>query len=1119
MSLSHRVVFVHMTTMLLFALLNAQGPEASLRREFSTPPNSARPWVYWYFMEGNLDKQGMTADLEAMKRAGIGGGIFLEVNIGIPKGPVRYMSPEWLSSVGHAVKEADRLGLEISLGTGPGWCGTGGPWVPPDQAMQHLVSAQTKVTGPKKYQGMLAQPKPRTPFFGIGSLNPELQKQWQEFYRDEVVLAIPTPAKETSISDLDEKALVYRAPYSSVPGVKPYLFAGKDEVGKDALVSSTGNIDLTSKMQPDGTLEWDVPAGDWTILRFGRTLTGQTTRPAPDAGLGFETDKFETIGIDAHLKTFVDAILKETGPNKTAGQGLVGLHFDSWEMGSQNWSANFRKLFQQQRGYDPTPYMPVLAGKIVDSVDVSERFLWDLRQTAQELIIRNHMGPIKQKAKQNGLSLTVEPYDLNPASDVELGATADIPSGEFWSKGYGYPCEYSCFEAVSVAHTNGKPVVAAESFTSDDRDGWIQHPASMKEQGDWALAAGINKFVFHRYQHQPNSDALPGMTMGPYGVHWERTQTWWDMASGYHSYISRSQHMLRQGLPVVDVLYLVPEGAPNVFQAPPSASVGDLPDRRGYGFDACAPSTLISRATVKNGQVVFPDGMSYRLLVLPRVGTMTPKLARKIQSLVEAGATVIGNPPHTSPSLVDFPKADHEVSQIGNTIWNDKRKNVFRDTEVTQIPATLHDAHWIWTQEPKAAASAPVGRRNFTKFFSIPTGSPIASARMAITADNEFAATIDGKKIASGTDFNQVREVDISRFVHVGENKLFVEVDNVGTSPNPAGMIASVVVRFKDGSSMTINTDETWNAGTKGAAAVSLGTWTMAPWNLRDTAMPRPPFYPSYETTSKILRETLRLVPDLDSGDALRYSHRKIGNLDAYFVGNRSKDQFTGKVGFRVTQGAPEWWNPITGERRSLPNFTRTKNQTFIPISLSGFESGFVVFSTAVSKPNLNRVNFPRLKPVTTLTGPWSVTFDSRFDDPKPTRFDQLIDWTKRPEPDVQHYSGKATYQQMFDAPKLSKQESVLSLGDVKNIASVRLNGKELGIVWCSPWQVKIPSGVLKAKGNRLEIMVANLWANRLIGDASLPANQRFTKTTFSPFNAQSALQPSGLLGPVKILR
>lgn len=1076
-------------------------PSDALRQAFKNPPASARPWVYWYFMEGNLTQAGMDADLAAMKRAGIGGAIMLEVNIGVPVGPVRYMSPEWLRLVGHAVKEADRQGIAIAFGTGPGWCGTGGPWVKPDEAMQHLVSSTTEVAGPLAFHEKLAQPKPRTPFFGLGTLTPELRKEWEDYYCDEAVLAVPTPQGHAGLSDLDEKALVYRAPYSSAPGVKPRLVPDPGAVPATETIPLNSVVDLTSKLRPDGTLDWSVPPGRWTILRFGRTLTGSTTRPAPNAGLGFETDKFERPGIDAHLRTFTDAIVRASGPNVHPDRGLTALHFDSWEMGSQNWSAHFRSLFRQHRGYDPLPYLPVLAGRIVDSVDVSERFLWDLRQTAQELVIVNHLGALRAEGKRYGLGLDVEPYDMNPTSDLALGATGTVPMGEFWSKGFGFDSEYSVDEAVSVGHTNGRPVIAAESFTADDGDGWLQHPASMKAQGDWAFATGINRFAFHRYQHQPELDAYPGMTMGPYGVHWERTQTWWDMVPAYHAYVTRCQNLLRQGLPVADILYLAPEGAPNVFVPPADAKIGRLPDRRGYNFDACAPGTLIERAQVEHGRIAFPDGMSYRVLVLPRSETMTPALMRKVKSLVDEGATVIGGLPRRSPSLVGYPACDGEVSRLAALI----AKKVVADREKTTVPLGLEGAQWIWT-EGDAKTAAPVGTQTFRQTLTLPTGRPILSARVAATADNTFRLTVNGHEAAEGYDFHRIQEADVTPLLHAGDNAVVFSVVNEGATPNPAGAILKLEVRFRDGGTATLVTDGAW------PNAKPLGPWTTAPWNLNASNLPRPDLYPSYASTTRLMARTT--PPDLETaGEALRYGHRRIGTTDVYFVANRFETPFTGTATFR-TGGQPEWWDPMTGETRPLPRFTRNGATTSVPLRLPSFGSGFVVFRPSAARSGRGE-NFPRSSSLATLNGGWSVAFEPRFGGPASVRFDRLDDWKDRPEPAIRYYSGKAVYRTTFDGTAAT----VLSLGEVKNMASVRINGRELGVAWCAPWQVRIPKGVLKPRGNRLEITVANLWVNRLIGDAGLPPEKRVTKTTWSPYRPDSPLQPSGLLGPVRLMR
>lgn len=963
-------------------VIQESGKDA-LSSQFRNPPDAARPWVYWFVMDGNLTREGITADFEAMKRAGVGGMIFMEVNVGIPRGPVAFMSEPWRKLLQHAMAEANRLGLQFALAAGPGWCGTGGPWIKPEQSMQHLVAAETVVKGPKRFDAVLPRPRPRTPFFGKGTLTPELAKVWQEYYRDEAVLAFPSPQGSARIADIDEKALYHRAPFSSQPGVKPFLPAAADHpaTAADQCIAPDRIIDLTKKLGPDGRLTWDVPRGDWTIMRFGRTTTGQTSRPAPSPGLGFESDKFDRAAIDSHFASYIDPLLKALGSPANAGRGLTTLHFDSWEMSSQNWSEKFRAEFQKRRGYDPLPYLPVMAGRIVASNELSERFLWDLRQTAQELVVENHVLRLKDLGRRHGLQLSIEPYDLNPCADLTLGGAADVPMCEFWAKGHIFDTTFSCIEAVSIAHTRGRPIVGAESFTSGGEEAWRLYPGAMKAQADWALCAGINRITFHRYQHQPWTDRRPGMTMGPYGVHWERTQTWWDMVPAFHTYLSRCQAMLRRGLPVADILYLNPEGAPLVFQPPRSALRGNPPDRLGYNFDGIAPETLIERISVKDGRLTLPEGTSYRVLVLPEFDTMTPALLDKIKSLVEAGATVVGSPPRKSPSLVNYPKCDEEIKRLAAELWG------------KDVPASEANEH------------------------------------------------------------------------RYGKGR---------------------VVR---------------DPGVKDKANAKSGP------------------YPGYEFVAGVLGK-MNVLPDFDADKPLRYIHRRDGGADIYFVANGSAEAVEAKCTFRVSGKTPELWNPVTGEMRPAAAFEQQNGRTVVPLSFDPSGSTFVVFREPTQVARAEGRNFPTFEPVTELAGPWTIEFDTKWGGPQqPVTFETLVDWTKRPEDGIRHYSGKAVYRKTFELAELpSAGRMHLKLGRIQGMAEVRLNGRPLGVVWCEPWRIEI-TGALQRGKNELEITVANLWPNRLIGDSALPQEKRYTWTTWNPYQPNSALLESGLLGPVRVER
>ncbi len=1127
----------------LCSLLPAALPADDLARTFSQPPDAARPGVYWYFMDGNLSRAGMTRDLEAMRAAGLGHLVFLEVNVGVPRGPVDFLSDAWQELYVHAVREAERLGIEITLGSGPGWTGSGGPWVKPEQSMQHLVASKVEVQGPGKFAPTLPVPPPRRPFFG--DVPQTMRGQWETFFKDVAVLAFPTPAAGERLPKSDEKALVYRAPFSSQPGVKPYLPAPADfpDAPAGSTIALDKIIDLTNHLKPDDTLDWQIPEGKWTVMRFVSRNNGASTRPAPAPGIGFECDKFDPAALDAHFEEYVGKLLKKVGPRKP-DRGWTMLHIDSWEMGAQNWTPKLREEFQRRRGYDPLHFYPAFVGDLVGSREQTERFLWDLRVTGSELVVENHAEHLKALGRKHGLTLSIEPYDMNPSCDFDLGAVADVPMCEFWS--VGFDTAFSCQQASSIAHIMGRPVVAAEAFTGEPGEDWKLYPGALKNQGDWAFGVGINRLTYHTFAHKPD-EGRPGMVMGPYGVHWDRGQTWWPMVDAYHRYISRCQQMLRQGRTVADILYLMPEGAPNIFQPPASALSGSsrLPDRRGYNFDGCSAQALIKLASVRDGSVVFPSSASYRLLVLPTFPTMTPELLTKLEALVKAGATVVGAPPRKSPSLVNYPACDREVAVKAEALWGSLQSPAEQtvrpvglgrlvwggglNPSVAAAPAPLKGAKWIWYPQGNPAQSAPVGATRFRREFTVPSDRKLASARLEMTADNSFAALLNGTPVGEGDNFHQVRELDVTLALKSGTNVLVVRANNGGESPNPAGLIGALRLNFADGTQQILHTDAQWaTAQGEGAAGVwqpaqVLGAAPMSPWNL-SLQPPPPPLYPPYELTAALL-QAAGVAPDFESPDPVRYTHRRVEEREIYFLANRSDQSVQTTGTFRAATGLPELWDPVTGTLRPLPQLARTNGLTTIPLRFAPFESYFVVFpsraeAVAVS-PRETATNFDEFATVGTLEGSWSVSFDPALGAPAAVTFERLEDWTQRPEAGIRYYSGIATYRKTFDLPQPAGGRSLspiyLDLGDVRVMARVRVNGQDCGVAWTAPWRVDI-SAAVQSTGNRLEIEVANLWPNRMIGDAISP-EKPYTATTYRPYKATDLLLPSGLLGPVTLMK
>ncbi|HUX97128.1 MAG TPA: glycosyl hydrolase [Bacteroidales bacterium] len=995
----------------LFFSCSNKSAEDSLKVGFLNPPDSARPGVYWYFMDGNLNREAMTADLESMKRAGIGYVLFLEVNVGIPRGKVDFLSEEWQELYKHAVREAERLGIKIILGSGPGWAGSGGPWVTPGKSMTHLVATDTTIQGPGKFNGKLKVPQNKKPFFGEGSLTPGLKKIRDDWYEDVFVLAFPEKGDGKRIEDTDEKALYYRAPYTSQPGVLPYIVSSAyNNESKDSAIDPESVVQIVGRLHKDGILEWEVPPGKWTIMRFARRNNGAVTRPAPEPGLGFEADKFDTASFDSHYDTYVGKLIRKVKPAKDkSGGGWTMIHIDSWEMGAQNWSPHFRSEFKKRRGYDPLPFLPVYTGRIVGSREISERFLWDLRQTANELIIGNHAGRFKELGRREGFRLSIEPYDMNPAADLDLGAVADIPMCEFWTDGLGFNSSFSCIEATSVAHVKGLPVVAAEAFTADSPEAWKKYPGNMKNQGDWAFCMGINRFIYHTFAHKPLPDKYrPGMTMGPYGVHWDRGQTWWNMSDGYHKYVTRCQYVLSQGSTVTDILYLAPEGAPQVFLPPPTALEGTsvMPDKKGYSFDGCSPRFLVENAKTDNGKIVFPGGGSYSIMILPQVETMTPELLSKIKSLVNEGAVIVGNPPLKSPSMVNYPDCDRQVAILTEEIWG-----------TGKLPAEFQ-------------------KRDYGK--------------------GEIWC---GEKILS---------------------------------------------KFNTG------------------------------FQLKDSLN----IYPDYQITVSLL-ENSGLNQDFTSSGSIRYIHRSLSDREIYFISNRTDSTIYDDCNFRNGSVNAEIWDPLTGNINSA-DVISDKNSYTLKIRLEPYQSYFVVFYHGRKNDKNQTINFSEGKVLSTLDGPWNVTFDTTWGGPENVVFETLSDWSANSDEGIRYYSGTALYSIKFkpveNADLNENSRYYLNLGKVRNLARIRLNGNDLGVVWTAPWQVEITGDFMKNE-NLLEIEVANLWINRLIGDEKEPwdgitdgkwpewlvsgierNSKRFTFTTHRYYKKEDPLYESGLLGPVRII-
>jgi hypothetical protein len=476
--------------------------------------------------------------------------------------------------------------------------------------------------------------------------------------------AVVTLTTQPLVERYPEKTLakMFQTP---LPMWHDYLWEQQPEA-PDSLSAVTA-IDVTDRVK-NGILTWDVPEGEWVIMRTAMRTTGVTNAPASPEGRGLETDKMSKEHIASHFDAFIGEILRRIPENDRKSFRVVVE--DSYETGGLNWTDDMAERFEATYGYSPVPYLPVLSGVVVGSREQSDRFLWDLRRLVADRVAYDYVGGLREVSNSHGLTTWLENYGHwgFPGEFLMYGGQSDEIGGEFWSEGSLGNIENRA--ASSCGHIYGKRKIWAESCTSGGPV-FSRYPNTMKQRLDRFFTEGINSTLLHVYIQQPYEDKNPGMAAW-FGNEFNRKNTWFDHMDVFGTYLKRCNLMLQQGLYVADVAYFIGEDAPKMTGVCTPA----LP--KGYSFDYMNAEVLLTRASVKSGKLTLPDGMQYSLLVLPQLETMRPEVLRRIREMVDEGLVILGPSPKRSPSLRDYPASDGEVATLAAALWGDGSEKVRR---------------------------------------------------------------------------------------------------------------------------------------------------------------------------------------------------------------------------------------------------------------------------------------------------------------------------------------------------------------------------------------------------------------------------------------------------------
>lgn len=925
------------------------------------------------------------------------------------------------------------------------------------------------------------------------------------------------------------------------------------EIENELIIDPSKVIDITDKLQPDGRLIWNAGAGNWTILRIGHTCTGSKTAAAPGSAFGLEIDKFNKEAVNFYFKTFLDKLFDKlklfiTNPFK-------GVLIDSWEIGKQNWTSNFLSDFKQKRNYDITPWLPALTGRIVKSIEHTEKFLWDIRKTHADLVAENYYGEFKNRCKEYKLALLAQPNGDGVFDSLQVGQYPDSSLAEFWTR-YVPGTLNVCKQAVSIAHGYGKKIVAAEAYTGmPSTSRWTEYPYALKSQGDHIYSMGINRFVFHVFVHQPYSNGLPGMTMGPYGTHFDRNSTWADQLKGWITYITRTQYLLQQGLPVCDICYFKGEDPGSGI---PDINYVDPPTPKYLAGDVIGPDVLLNRIKIDNKKIVLPDGMSYSVMITAPVKATSLQVVTKLKELVFAGMNLIVTSKPSGTPGIDDRAARGSVDHLVNELWGDvdglnvKERSYGKGKIYWNKPlAEILAKHKIipdfeFTAKNKDAAIHYTHRK--TTESEIYFLSNRLRRKETIVCSFRFH---NKKPEIWNAETGEIFEVAL---YEIKGDRIFIPVEL--ESSGSLFMIFRNKMSHSPYKSVLRNSSEIistrpFNETTQGVYQKVIDNFTIALWVKPDTYSDHPKGVIVFPPEAEILygighaacgfaagqngvrvferekgpnRDARQLITSTQSLAgwthlAVRYNQGKpsllINGMIAGMNDGSGKiihpgldtppsDEFTSAY-FEGNHTKPELYKEPLSDEAILQLFKKGVPRPELPSSITIKRTSNKVLKTMIwengdylltGSHQTTQLHIKNCK-VIAIENPWQVKFPPNSGAPSSIQLKELHSLHLHPDFGVKHFSGTVTYVTSFlFSAEIPFQKVLLDLGRVEVIAELRLNGKSLGILWKEPYRVDITKALIKGN-NKLEISVTNLWPNRMIGDEHLPKENKYDENGF----------------------